>query len=265
MFAVNDTAVNTYYDASKQEIKIIGVLSAVDVYSIIYSIKFIHPVRRIIIHDCNMSNIHKDTFAGLGILEYLEILGTFVGWMNESIFSDLCGLKTLTMIDCSTKTISAKVFTNLVSLREINIAGRSVTTLETNAFRGLQYLETLRIYHTSLTFIGKNTFKYLVNLSRLVIRDSLVSELHFSTFRNNLYVTHLDLSQNPIATFHRDLIVDMNKLEYLNLSFTNINYIDASAFEYASRVQTINMRASRIEEKYVNEICRYLPNAQVLF
>ncbi|XP_068626244.1 insulin-like growth factor-binding protein complex acid labile subunit [Battus philenor] len=210
------------------------------------------------LNDCQLTTINEGTFSSLTNLKKLELAGNYLTNTNWSeVLGNLIRLEYLNLRKSGLTSLTEDTFsncTNLVTLiladnelRELDVGavlGNSVTHLElldmTNcniqgpisgeAFANATKLKVLYLSGNPLFAPDlQEALAPLPKLERLFLSNCGLRNLpdNFNVFDNLL---ELDISHNPLVNVFTRLLAPLEKLEYLNMGYSNLSYIGPDTF-----------------------------------
>jgi Leucine-rich repeat (LRR) protein len=123
--------------------------------------------------------------------ELIRIIGDHVGGRNNDdvatlyitnfkvhqIPRNICkffpNLTTLTINNCSLKTVSKFDFEGLKQLKQLTLNENDLISLPNNLFEETQQIETISMHTNRLEFIGANIFQFLKNLKSINLKSNV--------------------------------------------------------------------------------------------
>lgn len=210
------------------------------------------------LNDCKLSSISDTVFAALVNLKNLELAGNYLtntDW--PEVLGNLVRLEYLNMRKSGLTYLSEDTFsncTNLVTLiladnelRDLDVAvtlGNSVNHLELldlsnckiqgpisgEAFANATRLKSLYLSGNPLFAPDlKEALAPLPKLEKLFLSNCGLRNLPdtFNVFDN---LQELDISHNPLVNVFTKLLAPLEKLEYLNMGYSNLSYIGPDSF-----------------------------------
>lgn len=210
------------------------------------------------LNDCKLTSVAENVFSALVNLKYLELSGnqlTHTDW--PELLGKLTRLEYLNLRKAGISSLSEDAFsncTNLVSLvladnelRELDVAatlGSSVDHLELldlsnckikgpisgEAFANATRLKTLYLSGNPLFAPDlQEALEPLPKLEKLFLSNCGLRNLpdNFNVFDN---LQELDISHNPLVNVFTKLLAPLEKLEYLNMGYSNLSYIGPDSF-----------------------------------
>ncbi|KAF9798331.1 hypothetical protein SFRURICE_010748 [Spodoptera frugiperda] len=210
------------------------------------------------LNDCKLSSISENAFSSATNIKYLELSGNnLINADWPEILGKLLRLEYLNLKKSGLTSLSEDTFsncTNLVTLiladnelRDLDVAatlGNSVTHLELldfsncniqgpvsgETFTNATRLKTLYLSGNPLVAADlQAALEPLTKLERLFLSHCGLRDLpdNFNVFDNLL---ELDISHNPLENVFTKLLAPLEKLEYLNMGYSNLSYIGPDTF-----------------------------------
>ena len=159
-------------------------------------------------------------------LSYLEI----AKFSNNEILNvpngmgALTRLKRLYLDNNSIQFLPPQVFNNMVALEELYLFKNRLESVnfnnKMNLFDNMKHLKFLDLHSNNLTYFG--LFKEMFALDSLLLSYNHISKIE--GINNCLNLTNLDLNNNKIANFPKDILL-LKKLSTLNLQNNDLNEI----------------------------------------
>ena len=159
-------------------------------------------------------------------LSYLEI----AKFSNNEILNvpngmgALTRLKRLYLDNNSIQFLPPQVFNNMVALEELYLFKNRLESVNfndnMNLFDNMKHLKFLDLHSNNLTYFG--LFKEMFALDSLLLSYNHISKIE--GINNCLNLTNLDLNNNKIANFPKDILL-LKKLSTLNLQNNDLNEI----------------------------------------
>lgn len=210
------------------------------------------------LNDCKLTAISENTFSTAVNIKFLELAGNYLtntDW--PEVLGKMVRLEYLTLRKSGLTSLSEDTFsncTNLVTLvladnelRDLDVAtmlGNSVTHLELldlsqcniqnpisgETFSNASRLKSLYLSGNPLVATDlQEALEPLTKLERLFLSDCGLHDLpdNFNVFDNLL---ELDISHNPLENVFTKLLAPLQKLEYLNMGYSNLSYIGPDTF-----------------------------------
>ncbi|KAL0901967.1 hypothetical protein ABMA27_007109 [Loxostege sticticalis] len=210
------------------------------------------------LNDCKLTSISENVFSSVVNLKFLELAGnqlTNTDW--PEVLGKLTRLEYLNLRKTGITSLSEDAFsncTNLVSLiladnelRDLDVAatlGSSVDHLEVldlsnckikgpisgEAFANATRLKTLYLSGNPLFAPDlQEALEPLPKLEKLFMSNCGLRNLpdNFNVFDN---LQELDISHNPLVNVFTKLLAPLEKLEYLNMGYSNLSYVGPDTF-----------------------------------
>lgn len=210
------------------------------------------------LNDCKLTTITENTFAALSNLKSLELAGnllTNTDW--PEVFGKLGRLEYLNLRKSAITFLSEDTFANCTYLVTLILADNELHELDVGATLGtsLNHLEELDLSNCKIrepisgeAFANATRLKSLYlsgnplfapdlqeaiaplpRLERLFLSNCNLHNLpdNFNTFDN---LQELDISHNPLVNVFTRLLAPLDKLEYLNMGYSNLSHIGPDTF-----------------------------------
>lgn len=210
------------------------------------------------LNDCKLTSVSENVFSSVVNLKFLELAGnqlTNTDW--PEVLGKLTRLEYLNLRKTGITSLSEDAFsncTNLVSLiladnelRDLDVAatlGSSVDHLEIldlsnckikgpisgEAFANATRLKTLYLSGNPLFAPDlQEALEPLPKLEKLFMSNCGLRNLpdNFNVFDN---LQELDISHNPLVNVFTKLLAPLEKLEYLNMGYSNLSYVGPDTF-----------------------------------
>ncbi|CAG4950540.1 unnamed protein product, partial [Parnassius apollo] len=210
------------------------------------------------LNDCQLTTISDGTFSSLSNLKRLELAGNIFTNANWSdILGNLIRLEYLNLRKSGLTSLSEATFTNCTNLVTLILADNELHDLDVAAVLGnsVTHLELLDLSNCHIqgpisgeAFANATRLKVLYlsgnplfapdlqealaplpKLERLFLSNCGLHNLpdNFIVFDNLL---ELDISHNPLVNVFTKLLAPLEKLEYLNMGYSNLSYVGPQTF-----------------------------------
>lgn len=212
----------------------------------------------------------NNSFKYCTSLKSLEICHSQIEEIEVDAFAGLKLLEVLKIFDSKLKSLKPGTLNFLVSLEHLNVSNGNVSVISVSLFKNLQKLESLVLDHLNLNEISENAFESKIYKFVSVSSNNLLSAINsktencdissnqltnitlrpenlvFQANRNyikeifcqpNLNITFLELEMNLLENLQ--CILQLVKLNYLNLSHNKLEAIPKNSFENLTRLETI--------------------------
>lgn len=219
------------------------------------------------LNDCKLSSLAENVFSALVNLKNLELAGNYLTNTNwPEVLGTLSRLEYLNLRKSGLVSLSEDTFsncTNLVSLilaenelRDMDVAatlGSSVNHLELldlsnckikgpiagDAFANSSRLRSLYLSGNPLFAPDlQEALAPLPKLEKLFLSNCGLRNLPdtFNVFENLL---ELDISHNPLVNVFTGLLAPLEKIEYLNMGYSNLSYVGPDTFAHMSSLKRL--------------------------
>lgn len=173
-----------------------------------------------------LEQIDKCAFKDFKFLKILNISNNFIKSIDANLFDDLHHLNSLNLSNNKLVNIPINTFNGLTRLNLLDLSFNQLKSFEINNNNsGLMKLKCLYLNNNQLTSIKIN--QNLTNLESLYLDDNYIEIYCF----NGLFkLKWLTMQNNQIRSINLDSFQDLNSLEYLDLSFNFITYLEKNLF-----------------------------------
>ncbi|KAG2466386.1 leucine-rich repeat and immunoglobulin-like domain-containing nogo receptor-interacting protein 2 [Polypterus senegalus] len=210
-------------------------------------------------------------FSGLSNLTGLDISENKIVILLDYMFQDLHNLKSLEVGDNDLVYISHRAFSGLQSLEQLTLEKCNLTAVPTEALSHLHNLSRLRLRFLSINSLHPYAFKklfrlrhleidnwpmldavpansfYSLNLSSLSITNTNLSAVPFLALKHLTYLTHLNLSFNPISNIEADMFQDLSRLQELHVVGAQLLNIEPHAFQGLRALRVLNVSQNLLD------------------
>lgn len=211
----------------------------------------------LVLNNCELTAILDPAFSSLDVLKRLELAGnklTEIDW--PLVLGNLLRLEYLDVRNSKITYIPEDSFTNTTWLRTLILAENELTDLDVSVtLDNLPHLDMLDLSNCHLqglisddAFINSTKLKTLhlsgnylkvtdlqialeplLSLEKLFLRNCSLKTLP-DTFNKLMQLEELDISHNPLEDAFTNLLAPLEKLEYLNMGYSNLSYIGPETF-----------------------------------
>lgn len=224
-------------------------------------------------NDCNLTHIGNYAFQSLENLKNLELSGNMFFTTDWSLILDyLPRLEYLDLRNSRIRTIPEIAFSNNTYLRTLILAQNELVNFDVAHTVGkLQQLDTLDLSSCHLTlplsedaFINTTKIRTLhLSGNSLFASDLLVALAPLShleklslsncgltrlpdTFHNFKSLQELDISHNPLNDAFVKIIAPLEKLEYLNMGYSNLSHIGPTTFAKMTNMKRLVLSGNEL-------------------
>lgn len=132
---------------------------------------------------------------------------------------------------------------NFSGLRLLDVSGNRIKTLERDTFRKSVRLRTLNLARNEINQMKSDVFQDLTSLNELSLSDNKL--VNFSSgvnvFRNLRQLTRLDLSNNTIIDIERNMLVDLENLVEINMSYNKLFVLAYQLFKGMKSIEIVDL------------------------
>ncbi len=182
-----------------------------------------------------LEQIDKYAFKDFKFLKILNLSNNFIKSIDANLFGDLHHLNSLNLSNNKLVNITINTFNGLTRLNLLDLSFNQLKSFEVNN-SGLMKLKCLYLNNNQLTSI--KIIQNLINLESLYLDDNYIEIYCF----NGLFkLKWLTMQNNQIKSINLDSFQDLNSLEYLDLSFNFITYLEKNLFKNLSNLKKIRI------------------------
>ncbi|KAL8206586.1 UNVERIFIED_CONTAM: Leucine-rich repeat transmembrane neuronal protein 1 [Gekko kuhli] len=217
----------------------------------------------------SLSELRDGQFTGLMQLTWLYLDHNHLCSVEGDAFQKLRRVKELTLSSNKITQLPNTTFRPMPNLRSVDLSYNSLQALEPDLFHGLRKLTTLHMRSNALKFVPVRIFQDCRSLKFLDIGYNQLKSLARNSFAGlfklaELHLEHNDLVKVNLAHFPRllalhslclrrnkvTLVVNsldwVWKLEKLDLSGNEIEYIEPHVFESVPHLQALQLDSNRL-------------------
>ena len=156
-------------------------------------------------------------------------------------FSRLVNLRYLraTITTGGNQVLDSSFVGGLRYLSRLTLSQSSLTSIAENAFDNMDSLTYLSLYRNKISSIEDNAFRGITNLRYLNLEDNGLKDVAYGAFRDLDKLSNLDLDENP--DFPLSVLIPLRNLEYLYLSYNNLQTIDPFIFQQMNSLRYLYM------------------------
>ncbi|CAG4989018.1 unnamed protein product [Colias eurytheme] len=219
------------------------------------------------LNDCKLKNLTENVFLALVNLKNLELAGNYLTDTNwPEVLGSLTRLEYLNLRKSSITYLSEDTFSNCTNLVTLILADNKLLDLDVAATLGnsVNHLELLDLSNChikgpisgeafanatrlkSLYLSGnplfapdlKEALAPLPKLEKLFLSNCGLRNLpdNFNVFEN---LIELDISRNPLVNVFTRLLAPLDKLEYLNMGYSNLSYVGPETFSHMTSMKRL--------------------------
>ncbi|XP_069506908.1 leucine-rich repeat and immunoglobulin-like domain-containing nogo receptor-interacting protein 4 [Ambystoma mexicanum] len=194
-------------------------------------------------------------FSGLPNLTFLDISDNDIVILLDHSFKDLFNLRNLEAGDNQLVFVSHRAFGSLHNLQQLTLEKCNLTSVPAHALSHLHHLVEFRFRRLNISIIHNYSFKRLnhlkvleidqwpfldtlepnslfgVNLTALTLTRCNLSSVPYEALQHLIYLTHLDLSYNPISVIQSRRLSVLLRLQELHLSGGRLVSIASGALQ----------------------------------
>lgn len=155
-------------------------------------------VQTIIIKNCSLLEIKRDTIKAFGYLQVLILGYNKIETLEPKLFDDLSISNCLDLSHNQIQNLSEDIFASFVLLKTLYLNHNLLRELNKNIFMRMTSLEKLKLNNNQIKSINENLFAKTTNLIRLDISENLVNSFGEKTFQKLIRIERLSLQGNPL-------------------------------------------------------------------
>lgn len=180
-------------------------------------------------------------------LQTLNIGGNQIENMNEIIEHLDPSLEELDVSGNTVGNLTATTFQKLSSLQRLNMKNTNLTLPNTNPFETLQSLKFLDLSHNHLENVNFTTLSTILNnLSELTLSNCRIKNISEVIQYLGSSLLKLDLSKNFAHGLNDQTFKNLENLEVLNLSDTNLQSLDPNLFKYQQYLNVLDISDNKL-------------------
>ncbi|CAH2256755.1 insulin-like growth factor-binding protein complex acid labile subunit [Pararge aegeria] len=219
------------------------------------------------LNDCKLSTLAENLFSALVNLKNLELAGNYLMNTNwPEVLGTLTRLEYLNLRKSGLVSLSEDTFSNCTNLVSLILAENELRDLDVAATLGssVNHLELLDLSNCKIqgpiggdSFANSSRLKSLYlsgnplfapdlqealeplpKLERLFLSNCGLRNLpdSFNVFETLL---ELDISHNPLVNVFTKLLAPLEKIEYLNMGYSNLSYIGPHTFAHMTSLKRL--------------------------
>lgn len=171
------------------------------------------------ISKCEIESIEDNSFADLHNLEILNLSFNSFHSIHKNTFFGLKKLKCICLDSCGIKLIEDNSFLHLNNLLHLDLSHNYLNRITPSLFAGLSNLKTLNLTTCNIVTIENDSFKHLKMLTNLIMKSNKIKLIDPNTFDGLDSLVELDLSNCNIEFIHFNSFQNLPKLTDLYFSF----------------------------------------------
>ncbi|KAM8938697.1 leucine-rich repeat transmembrane neuronal protein 1 [Pelodytes ibericus] len=217
----------------------------------------------------NLAELQDGQFTGLIQLTWLYLDHNHISSVEGNAFQKLRRVKELTLSSNTILHLANTTFRPMPNLRSVDLSNNNLQSLEPDLFHGLRKLSTLHMRYNAIKFVPVRIFQDCRSLKFLDLGYNQLKSLARNSFAGlfkltELHLEHNDLVKVNLAHFPRllslhSLFMRRNKvtivvnsldwvwkLEKMDLSGNEIEYIEPHVFESVPHLQSLQLDSNRL-------------------
>lgn len=153
-------------------------------------------------------------------------------------------IKNLILKNANIENLHQRAFVGLVFLINLNMENNKIRSIYPGTFSGVKKIESVNLRHNSITILSSEGFAELKNLQTLILAENKISTIDSKAFNGLESLTTMDLSNNQITTVNG--IFNLTRLQYLDLSYNEINNLNGQEFENLTSLLEIKLSHNKL-------------------
>ena len=213
--------------------------------------------------EVNVTHITSNSILnGLVDLQYLDLTGNMLTYVDKDIFDGLVELRFLRLSYNPLHMLPGDTLSAFKFLRDMYLRNTQLMSIPTGIFHGTQ-LTTIDLSHNQLTTLPSSIFHDLIGLTVLTLSSNSFYELPDGLFRDATEILKLDLDinklqwlpnqlfdgmfdlyelllhHNELTSLPRGIFKDLISLEFLYLNSNRLKLLPADAFHGLSQLTNL--------------------------
>lgn len=219
--------------------------------------------------------IQKYAFHGLSNLKQLDLSNNKIVKLDAEMFQPLSLLETIRLTNNKIQVIDRDLFQHNVKLKWAYFSNNEIIIVDPNSFYNCQLI-LLDLGSNQLRDVDMSTMKHLKNLivtnnrnmTTLIIPPT-VNEIHAEN--NSIAVIHseernellkLFLCSNRITNLQN--LINLNKLQFLDMSNNHIRNIEFSDLNPLSQLKELKLVGNKLSEIKIDDVVTNLPKLKMI-
>lgn len=212
----------------------------------------LYDVTRLTLDSIGLTSLPRDIFEDMGNLTFLKMeLNNIVHPIEEEVFSFTPKLEKLEIGYNNLTDLKPGLFKNLSRLRLMNLTGNKLLNLNRSVFSDVTNLEYLDLSSNGLRYIGTDLLVDLNKLKKLNLNDNEFVNLPQRFLSNTTDLEEFILQKNKGSKplfFPAGFFSNLTALKTVNLSGSNIDWLDKNAFDHSKNIQEIYLDRNQLTE-----------------
>ncbi len=184
----------------------------------------LYNLHTLILKGNRLKNLHAFTFNGLYVLSELSIAENEISRVHDSAFKNCSNLQQL-FLNGNLLSEVPKAISSLRSLKTLYLSDNGIKNIKNASFPGLQHLNVLNLSGNEITNLTRGTLKELLSLRIMDLSMNRIYNLDHGVFDDAPQLRSISL-ENNLLTDINGLFMNLNNLQYLNVSNNKITWFD---------------------------------------
>lgn len=203
-------------------------------------------LREITWTNSNILSLDLDLFQGLNDLEYIDISGNGLRWMNQTYFLRLNRLKNLNISRNRLEDIPRFSFADLESLKVLDVSHNRLNVIPFQVFAAMKRLQYLDLSYNNIATFPDYYFKPNRQLKSLFLNNNSLVKITSNALVDLRELEILDLSSNKLDYISKSIFDTFENLRELNMSNNPIHHISPDIFKHLRKLRWLNLGGSKI-------------------
>lgn len=215
----------------------------------------------------HIAQLESSLFASAPALEYLELAYNDIVDIGDNVFGTLAKLQFLYLEGNGIVQLRNNTFVGATKLQMLELSRNEISVIEDDAFAGLPDLKILMLNRNHITILQTPIFAALRSLERVDMSLNQIAEIEDGVFDGTEHLEFVELGFNNLTQLQSSvfngaknlskLYMAWNRLESINhafdgltklilldMSFNELNSINASAFSNQTKLEQLELRAT---------------------
>ncbi|XP_077979045.1 uncharacterized protein LOC144434291 isoform X2 [Glandiceps talaboti] len=203
-----------------------------------------NTLQNLLLNNNELTVLESGCFNNLASLETLNLNKNRISVLPKDSFVNMEKLKSLEMSRNKLKEVDGLTFKGLKSLVDLHLKRNRISVLMDGAFYGLDNIENLGLDHNSITSVSRGWLYGLSTLQQLTLSHNRITEMNGWDFCTKL--KDLNLSYNELNSIEASVFSELGSLYYLYLDNNKISTIEDEAFKRLNSLQTLELNENEL-------------------